>query len=112
MEIAALEAQLSIHQNQGNQHLQEGKDAEAAISRLEAERTSANLDWARKRMGMTELRSSVDGFLVSEDMTSRLGQPVRRGQELFEVTDTASLRIVAHGCGLRRAGRGGAGYGP
>lgn len=96
MEIAALEAQLRIHQNQANQYLQEGKDAEAAISRLEAERTSANLDWARKRMGMTELRSSVDGFLVSEDMTSRLGQPVRRGQELFEVTDTASLRIVAH----------------
>ena len=96
MEIAALDAQLSIHENQANQHLQEGKEAEATIARLEAERTAANLDWARQRRGMTELRSGVDGFLVSEDMTSRLGQPVRRGQELFEVTDTASLRIVAH----------------
>jgi len=96
LEIAALEAQLHINDSQADQFLQEGKDAEAAIAHLEAERTEANLAWARRRLAMTELKSSVDGFIVSEDMFPRLGQPVRRGQELFEVTDTASLRIVAH----------------
>lgn len=96
LEIAALEAQRDIHQSQAGQYLQEGKDAEAAIARLEAERAELNLAWARQRMHMMELRSSVDGFVVSEDMLPRLGQPVRRGQELFEVTDTASLRVVAH----------------
>ena len=94
LEIAALEAQQLIHESQADQNMQEGKDAEAAIARLEADRTAANLAWSRKRLAMTELASSVDGFLVSEDMYPRLGQPVRRGQELFEVTDTASLRVV------------------
>ncbi|MDD4701227.1 MAG: HlyD family efflux transporter periplasmic adaptor subunit [Desulfovibrio sp.] len=96
LEIAALEAQRDIHKNQAGQYLQEGKDAEAAIARLEGERAELNLNWARQRLHMMELRSSVDGFVVSEDMLPRLGQPVRRGQELFEVTDTASLRVVAH----------------
>lgn len=96
LEIAGLEAQKSINSSQADQYLQQGKDAEAAIARLEVQRTEANLAWARKRMGMTELRSSVDGFVVSEDMFPRLGQPVRRGQKLFEITDTASLRVVAH----------------
>ncbi len=96
LEIAALEAQGHIHESQADQYLQEGKDAEAAIARLEAERTRANLAWASRRLAMTELTSSVDGFIISEDMFPRLGQPVRRGQELFEVTDTASLRIVVH----------------
>lgn len=96
LEIAALEAQRDIHQNQAGQYLQEGKDAEASIARLEADRAELNLAWARQRMHMMELRSSVDGFVVSEDMLPRLGQPVRRGQELFEVTDTASLRVVVH----------------
>ena len=96
LEIAAQEAQRDIHQSQAGQYLQEGKDAEAAIARLEAERAELNLAWARQRLHMMELRSSVDGFVVSEDMLPRLGQPVRRGQELFEVTDTASLRVVAH----------------
>ncbi len=96
LEIAALESQRSIYDSQASQHLQEGKDAEAAIARHESARTAANLAWAQERLAMTELRSSVDGFLVSEDMLSRLGQPVQRGQALFEITDAASLRLVAH----------------
>jgi hypothetical protein len=96
MEINSLTAQLNIYTNQMLQFTQEGKDAEAEIARLEAEKVESNLAWAERRLEMTELRSSVDGFLVSEDMFPRLGQPVRRGQDLFEVTDTASLRVVVH----------------
>ncbi|MDR0440023.1 MAG: efflux RND transporter periplasmic adaptor subunit [Candidatus Accumulibacter sp.] len=96
LEIASLEAQRNISINQRLQYMQEGKDAEAAISALETEKLSADLDWARQRLDMVELRSSVEGFVVSEDLFSRLGQPVRRGQELFEVTDTASMRIIVH----------------
>ncbi len=94
MEINSLTAQLNIYINQHLQYTQEGKDAEAEIARLEAEKIEANLAWANQRLAMTELRSSVSGFLVSEDMFPRLGQPVRRGQDLFEVTDTESLRVV------------------
>lgn len=96
LEISGLEAQKNIQASQADQYLQEGKDAEMAIARLEAERIAANLAWAEERLGMTELRSSVDGFVISEDMYPRLGQPVRRGQELFEITDTASMRVVVH----------------
>ncbi len=96
LEIAALAAEMDIHERQAHQYLQEGKDAEATISKQESARTKANLRWAEQRLAMTELKSSVEGFLISEDMLPRLGQPVRRGQELFEITDTASLRIVAH----------------
>jgi biotin carboxyl carrier protein len=96
LEIASLEAQRNISVNRRLQFMQEGKDAETAIAQLETEKLTADLAWARRRLGMIELRSSVEGFVVSEDMYSRLGQPVRRGQELFEVTDTASLRIVMH----------------
>jgi hypothetical protein len=96
LEMASLEAQLNISVNQRLQYMQEGKDAEAAIAALETERLTADLAWAKQRLGMIELRSSAEGFVVSEDLSSRLGQPVRRGQELFEVTDTVSMRIVVH----------------
>ena len=96
LELSSLKAQLNISLNQRLQYIQEGKDAEAAIAGLEADKLSADLAWAEQKLGMTELRSSVEGFVVSEDMFSRLGQPTRRGQELFEVTDTASMRIVVH----------------
>jgi biotin carboxyl carrier protein len=96
MEKASIEAQLNIYINQRYQYMQEGKDAEASIAALEAEKSRADLAWAEQRLSMTRLRSNVDGFVVSEDMFPRLGQPVRRGQELFEVTDTASMRVVAH----------------
>jgi hypothetical protein len=96
LERASLQAQLNIRINQNLQYMQEGKDAEAAIAGLEAEKLSADLAWTEQRLAMTELLSSVEGFVVSEDLFSRLGQPVRRGQELFEVTDTASLRVVIH----------------
>lgn len=96
MEIEALEAQFHIYQRQRLQYTQEGKDAEAEIARLEAEKTGANLAWAKQRLSMTELRSSTEGYLVSEDMLPRLGQPVRRGQELFEITDISSLRVCVH----------------
>ncbi len=96
LEVTALEAEGHIHKSQASQFLQEGKSDEANIASLEAERVDAKLAWARERLLMTELRSSVDGFLVSQDMYAHLGQPVRRGQELFEVTDTEMLRIVAH----------------
>ncbi len=96
LEIAALEAQKNIYESQASQHLQEGRNAEATIAEQEAARTAANLRWAQQRLAMTELTSNVQGFLVSEDMLPRLGQPVQRGQALFEITDTASLRLVAH----------------
>ncbi len=96
LEIATLEAQRDIYESQAHKFLQEGNDAEAAIARQEAARTEANLRWATQRLAMTELKSNVEGFLVSEDLLPRLGQPVQRGQALFEITDTASLRLVAH----------------
>jgi hypothetical protein len=96
LEIASLEAQINISINRRLQFKQEGKEAEAAITALETDKLSADLAWARQKLTMTELRSSVEGFVVSEDLFSRLGQPTRRGQELFEVTDTASMRIVVH----------------
>ncbi len=96
LEIAALEAQFEIYQNQTNQFLQEGKEVEANIASLEAKKTKANLEWAKERLIHTKLNSSVEGFVVSEDMKPRLGQPVQRGQDLFEITDTDAMRIVAH----------------
>ena len=94
LEIAALKAQQEIHVNQRAQCIQEGRDAEAEIARLEAEKTAANLAWAERRREMAELRADVSGFLVSEDLGPRLGQPVRHGQDLFEITDTESLRLL------------------
>ena len=96
LEIAALRAQQEIHHSQSFQLRQEGREAEAALAELESKKDAVNLEWATARLAMTELKSSVNGFVVSEDMFPRLGQPVRRGQELFEVADTASLRPTMH----------------
>ncbi len=96
LEIATLEAQVKIYENQASKLLQEGKDAEAAISRHEVAKAMAQVAWAKQRLSMTELKSKVNGFLVSEDLYPRLGQPVSRGQELFEITDTLSLRAIMH----------------
>ncbi len=85
LEKTAIETQRKIHLSQAYQYSQEGKEAEASLARLEAQKDTVNLQWAEARLQMTSLYAAVDGFVVSEDMYSRLGQPVRRGQELFEV---------------------------
>ncbi|MFI3272025.1 MAG: HlyD family efflux transporter periplasmic adaptor subunit [Pseudomonadota bacterium] len=94
LEKTAMETQRKIHLGQAYQYSQEGKEAEASLARLEAQKDTVNLQWAEARIQMTSLYAAVDGFVVSEDMYSRLGQPVRRGQELFEVADTTALRVV------------------
>lgn len=93
-EIDALHYQRDIYMSRFRQALQQGKTAEAEIVQLEAQRIAVNLRWAEERLLMTRLTSSVDGFIISEDLFPRLGQPVRRGQDLFEITDTADLRVV------------------
>lgn len=94
LEKTAIETQRKIHLGQAYQYSQEGKEAEASLARLEAQKDTVSLQWAEARLQMTSLYAAVDGFVVSEDMYSRLGQPVRRGQELFEVADIRALRVV------------------
>lgn len=94
MEIESLLYQQDIYLSRYRQALQQGQTAEAEIVQLEAQKIGISLAWARQRHAMMRLVSRVDGFVISEDLYPRLGQPVRRGQDLFEITDTADLRVV------------------
>ncbi|OEU71368.1 MAG: hypothetical protein BA863_06210 [Desulfovibrio sp. S3730MH75] len=96
MEIAALESEMQINRSKHFLKQQEGKTAESALALLEERKAGVRLKWAMTRLGRTELRAKVDGCVVSEDMTPRIGLPVSRGQGLFEVSDTKSLRCVLY----------------
>lgn len=63
------------------------------ISLLSARRTEAQISLLEYRLRLAEIRAPADGTIVSGDLRKSVGQPLARGQVLFEISLPGALRV-------------------
>lgn len=87
--------------SQKTQYGQQVREAMASHNRAQAGIVMAQLDQAQAQLALveeqlarTEMVAPFDGFIVSGDLSQKLGAPVERGQALFEVAPLDSFRIA------------------
>ncbi len=72
------------------------EDAAATeIARAKLDQARAQDDLAQSRLALSRLTAPFDGVLISGDLISQIGSPVRRGQELMVVAPSKTWRVVA-----------------
>ncbi len=72
------------------------EDAAATeIARARFEQAKAQDDLAQSRVVRSRLVAPFDGVLISGDLASSIGSPVKRGQELMVVAPSHAWRVVA-----------------
>lgn len=72
------------------------EDAAATeIARSKLEQARAADDLAQSRLALSRLVAPFDGVVISGDLLSLVGSPVKRGQELMVVAPSQTWRVVA-----------------
>jgi hypothetical protein len=73
---------------------EEGVDfAAAQMAVFEAQRVGQELELVRQKLAMLQVKSPLEGVVVSGDLRRAEGQPVPRGQVLWEVAPLDSLIV-------------------
>lgn len=84
-ELSGATAEVDRAAKERDAHLA-GKDFNAAqVSRLEMARMDAKASVLRQRSDQLEIRSPVDGVVISGDIRKAVGAPLTTGQTLFEI---------------------------
>jgi multidrug resistance efflux pump len=84
-ELAGIQADMSGAQKERYSLMAERKSGEAAIARHEFDRLKHRSDLFTFRSENLELRSPIDGIVVSGDHKDEEGVPLKTGETLFEV---------------------------
>lgn len=92
LEITAVRARFANDLRDATIARANGQPAQEQLALLSARRNEAQLALLEHRMAAAELRSPRSGVIVSGDLRRSLGQPVTRGQTLFEVAPTDATR--------------------
>lgn len=86
--ILQLESSIAERAREKERHdsaLSDGKISEAQIAKLEMEKLAYDIDLFRAQLKQLEIRSPIDGVIVSGDLEKAEGAPVETGQTLYEV---------------------------
>jgi multidrug efflux pump subunit AcrA (membrane-fusion protein) len=69
-----------------------GQPAQEQIALLSARRAEAQVGLLEHRLRLADIRAPSDGVIIAGDLRRSLGQPVSRGQVLFEIALPGPLR--------------------
>lgn len=92
-ELAGLEADHRQAQQQRDSSLARGELGKSELARLEVEQLDAKLGLLRRRESLLELKSPLDGVVLSGSLEKLLSAPVETGQVLFEIAPLDQLRV-------------------
>lgn len=92
-ELAGIQADMSGARTERYAYMAEQKSGEAAIARHEFERLRHRSDLLTFRSENLELRSPIDGIVVSGDHKNEEGVPLQTGDTLFEIAPLSSMII-------------------
>lgn len=70
-----------------------GDSAAAAIAQAQARQAMAQMQFHREQIQRATLRAPFDGTIVSGDLSQQLGEAVKRGQELFNLSPPDGYRL-------------------
>lgn len=92
-ELAGLEADRRQAQQQRDSSLARGELGKSELARLEVEQLDAKLALLRRRESLLELKSPLDGVVLSGSLEKLSSAPVETGQVLFEIAPLDQLRV-------------------
>ncbi|MFG0289055.1 MAG: efflux RND transporter periplasmic adaptor subunit, partial [Rhodopirellula sp. JB044] len=92
-ELAGIESQLEQAMQTRKGHVAQHAFGSVRIAQLESERLTAKADLLAHRREHLEIRSPIEGMIVSGDWRSREGTPLSRGETLFEVAPLAEMNV-------------------
>lgn len=92
-ELSGVEAELHQAQQERRSRMAEHDFAASKIAELETQRLQTQKDLLQYRRNHLEIRSPVDGIVVSGDWKQSEGMPMTRGETLFEIAPLGSMRV-------------------
>lgn len=92
-ELSGIEAELHQAQQERRSRMAEHDFAASKIAELETERLQTQKDLLNYRRDHLDIRSPVDGIVVSGDWKQSEGMPMTRGETLFEIAPLGSMRV-------------------
>ncbi len=92
-ELAGLQSQFEQALQTEKTHLAQQEFAAGQLARLETERLRGKTELLAHRREHLEIRSPIDGVIVSGDWRSREGTPLSRGETLFEIAPLANMKV-------------------
>ncbi|MDB5335320.1 MAG: efflux transporter, family, subunit [Planctomycetaceae bacterium] len=93
MEQAALQAEHHRTAKKRDGELVERNFGAASVSRHELDRFTTKLELLEQRIHNLEIRSPIDGLVVTGDLQRAEGMPVTRGQSLLEIAPLDKLAV-------------------
>ena len=85
IELAGLKAEHKGARRKSDSSRAIGEVAQSQIAKMEMRRLAAQIELTKTRMQDLEVRSPIDGIIVSGDLEKAQGAPLETGQTLFEV---------------------------
>ena len=92
-ELAGVTADLQRAARERDGHLAEHDSGAARLAELEMERLRLQTRLLEHRMSHLEIRSPVDGLVISGDLDQAIGAPLTVGQSLFELAPLEQLVV-------------------
>lgn len=93
LELAAARARAANDRREATIARAAGQPAQEQIASLAARRAEAQVALLENRLALADMRAPVDGVILSGDLRRGVGQPVTRGQVLFEIALEGPLRV-------------------
>jgi multidrug resistance efflux pump len=91
VELARAQAGYQSSLNAAADARAQGETAKAMMAMEQAKQYHADVELYRQRIGDSEIRSPVDGWILTPDLDKLVGGPVERGKVLFEIAALTSM---------------------
>ena len=92
LELAAARARAANDRRDAAVARAAGQPAQEQIALLSARRAEAQVALLEHRLRLADIRAPADGVIIAGDLRRSLGQPLTRGQVLFEIALPGPLR--------------------
>ena len=93
LELEGLVADLGQSQGRYRSALAQGKVAEAQIAALETEQLQSKIALIEQRLDGLQVRSPIDGVVVSGELTQVIGSPFKMGDALLEIAPLDAMTV-------------------
>lgn len=91
-----LESKKDEYIRQYRQALGQRDMAQAYIYKSQVSQVDAELNLVERKLERSEIRASMDGYIIAGDLSRSLGSPLELGDVLFEVAPLDSYRLVIY----------------
>lgn len=94
LEKQRLQSELSKVSRSYQQALAKRERAEVGIALAERSQVQAKLNLINEKLKRAQIRSPIDGLVVSGDLSQKLGAPIEKGQVVFELAPLSGYRVI------------------